>query len=815
MGIINTRPDKQVHGKGPLNCKIAFVGESPGSAEIKYGEPFVGKSGQLLNDLLRTTGIVRSSCYLTNVIKEQPFRNNAKIFVDLSKRDPVLSPEYRYYVEQLKKELSECTANVIVAVGAIPLFTLCDLRAVTKRRGSIYESTLLPGRKVIPIIHPSAALRQYVYQHYILYDLLKVKKESEFSGVIHPERDIIIAPSYLDSINYLEECKTKDIVAFDIEVSNLEVSCISFAHSIGSAISIPFIESGRDYFPPDQEMEIWRCIASLLENNNVMKLAQNACFDITFLFRKYGIRTRPAEDTMVAQALILPDFPKGLDFITSLYTGEPYYKDEGKYRIKTGGGSDERFWLYNAKDSLVLMEAYPKIFKELMSLGNVEIYRLQASLIEPLVFMGERGIKVDSDALLDASKNAGQDIEELKINIETLTEGLITNPNSTVQVKNYFYEFKGEKPYLSRTTRKPTVNEDALKRLSRKGYEEATVLLDIRRLTKLKGTYLDVNLDKDNRLRCAFNPVGTKSGRLSSSKTIFGTGTNLQNQPPEMKRYMMADDGYILYSMDLSQAENRVVAYIAPEPSMIQAFESGIDIHSQTAGLIFRKPVDEISNEPGSCDIAGGRYSERFWGKKANHGLNYDLGYKSFALYYEIPEVEAKFIVSSYHTAYPGVRQYYEWVQNKLRDDRILQNAFNRKRKFMDRWGHTLFKEAYSWIPQSSVADKLNRDGVLFIYRNQQWFKEVELLNQVHDSILFQIPINVGLERHADILTRIKDSLESPITWRTKSFSIPVDLEMGVNLKTTSAVDLSKDSMKDAIEEIFKGIEGDKKWQEN
>ena len=133
----------------------------------------------------------------------------------------------------------------------------------------------------------------------------------------------------------------------------------------------------------------------------------------------------------------------------------------------------------------------------------------------------------------------------------------------------------------------------------------------------------------------------------------------------------------------------------------------------------------------------------------------------------------------------------------------------------MDRWGHTLFKEAYSWIPQSSVADKLNRDGVLFIYRNQQWFKEVELLNQVHDSILFQIPINVGLERHADILTRIKDSLESPITWRTKSFSIPVDLEMGVNLKTTSAVDLSKDSMKDAIEEIFKGIEGDKKWQEN
>tara|TARA_R110000824_G_scaffold77767_3_gene196573 strand:+ start:7497 stop:9950 length:2454 start_codon:yes stop_codon:yes gene_type:complete len=810
MSVVNTRPIPIVPSKGPLDCKIAFVGEAPGTEEAKLGEPFVGRSGTLFNNLLRTTGIIRSSCYLTNTIKEQPYRNNTRLFCDISKKTPVLSDEWHKYVEILKDELDSCSANVIVAAGSLPLYALTGLKALTKRRGSIYDSTLLPGRKVIPIIHPSAALRQYLYQHYIIYDLLKVKRESEFPEIIRPESEILIRPTYLDSLNYLNQCMSHDLVAFDIEVSNHEVSCISFAHSKGSVMSIPFIEKGRDYFPPDQELEIWKSIADLLENNNVIKLAQNAAFDVTFLFRKYGIRTRPVEDTMVGQAMILPDFPKGLDFITSIYTDEPYYKDEGKYRIKTGLGSDDRFWIYNAKDSLVLMEAYPKILKELQHLGNVEIYKHQASLIEPLVYMSERGIRMDNEGLKNQSVITGENIEALKTELELLTDGMIANPNSTMQVKNYFYEFKGEKPYISRSTGNPSVDEDALKRLVRKGYEEASILLKIRRMAKLKGTYLDVKLDDDGRLRCAYNPVGTKSGRLSSSKTIFGTGTNLQNQPPEMKKYMLADEGYILYSMDLSQAENRVVAYVSPEPNMIDAFESGVDIHSKTASLIFRKPVEEISNEPGSCALAGGQFSERFWGKKANHGLNYDLGYKGFAMYYEMPETEAKFIVSAYHTAYPGVRQYYQWVQAQLMKDRILTNAFGRKRKFMDRWGYNLFKEAYSWIPQSTIADKLNRDGVLFIYNNQQWFKPVELLNQVHDSIVFQIPIDVGIQKHADILHRIKRSLESPILWRLQEFSIPTDLEMGSTLKTTHDIDIGKvinvTDMENAISAVFEEV---------
>ena len=771
---------------------------------MKLGEPFVGQSGQLLNSLLSMAGIVRSTCYITNVIKEQPFKNNIKLFIDLSKKVPIKTLEYDKYVESLKEELKDCKANILVAVGAVPLYALAGQRGITKRRGSMYESTLLPGRKVIPMIHPAAALRQYIWQHYILYDLLKIKRESESPKLNFPESNIIIRPSFLDSMNYLSSCHTKNIVAYDIEVSNHELSCISFSHTKGSAISIPFTERGREYFPPDQECEIMKRIALLLEDVNTTKLAQNAAFDNTFMFRKYGIKTRPIEDTMVAQAIIFPDFPKGLDFITSIHTDEPYYKDEGKFRIKTGMGSDEKFWIYNAKDSLVLMEAFPKMLEELNMLGNLDIYKHQTSLIEPLVYMGEKGLCVDHEGLIKASREAGEKLDALALELDTLTDGFIRNPNSPVQVKNYFYDEKGEKPYLNRKTHKPSVDEDALKRLARKGYKEAEVMLKIRTLAKLKGTYLDVRLDEDKRLRCAFNPVGTKSGRLSSSKTIFGTGTNLQNQPEEMKKYMLADRGQIIYNVDLGQAENRVMAYIAPEYAMIKAFENGMDIHTQTAALIFRKHIDQISDKEGSCPIGSGRYSERFWGKKANHGLNYDLGYKTFALYYEIPEQEAKFIVSSYHTAYPGIRQYYEWIQAQLRSDRMLKNPFGRRRKFMGRWGYELFNEAYSWIPQSTIADKINMDGVLFLYKDQESFKEVELLNQVHDSIVFQIPIKAGIERHKNILNKVKKSLEQPIKWRAQTFSIPADIEMGLDLKNTFKVD-ENNSIEKRFKEIIDG----------
>ncbi len=235
---------------------------------------------------------------------------------------------------------------------------------------------------------------------------------------------------------------------------------------------------------------------------------------------------------------------------------------------------------------------------------------------------------------------------------------------------------------------------------------------------------------------------------------------------------------------------------------MIDAFESGRDIHSQTAGLIFNKPIKEVSREAGSCTIGSGEYSERFWGKKANHGLNYGLSYKSFALIYEIPENDAKFIVNRYHTAYPGVRKFQEAIRTQLEKGRTIENCYGRRRMFMDRWGDAMFKEAYSFIPQSTVADKINEDGLLYIYNNQDLFKHIEILNQVHDSVVFQIPIDVGWDYHYEVIMRIKQSLESKLEYNGIKFSIPIDCEMGLNMKDTKEINLTTNTLSEIYEEI-------------
>ena len=149
----------------------------------------------------------------------------------------------------------------------------------------------------------------------------------------------------------------------------------------------------------------------------------------------------------------------------------------------------------------------------------------------------------------------------------------------------------------------------------------------------------------------------------------------MQNIPHSLLKYFLFDKDYIGYRIDLSQAENRIVAYVGNISQMIEAFENGIDVHKLTGSLIFQKPVEEITDEDGTCALGDGTHSERFWAKKANHGLNYDLGYRSFALLYELQEREAMWIVDRYHMAYPGVRNnYHALVKRLLREGRTIEN---------------------------------------------------------------------------------------------------------------------------------------------
>ena len=763
--------------KGPKDAKIVFVGEAPGTEDIKLLEPFVGSGGKLLTDLMAGAGIVRSSCYLTNVIKEHPTGNNIKLFVDLEK-SPKITSAYTMYVELLQKELEALKPNVVVAVGNVALFALTGEKAITKWRGSVLPCTLVPGLKVVPIIHPAAALRTYLQIHMISHDLTIVKRESEFPDIRYPEYDLLLNPSFEIAMDTLACLQYKPWLSFDIEVVCGALDCFALAWSDRESVCIALYDSAGPRYTLPQEMMILRKLGEILEDPKIAIWTQNGTFDATFMYERYGIMTNNIEDTMIAAGLITPDFPKSLAFISTIYTTQPYYKDDGKMYYKNPSGDKSGFWRYNCLDTLVVAQALPAM-KESMEINKLtETYNYTCAIIPVLIKMQARGIKMDTAGMKQAQIDTAEQIVVMQTLLDKMC-GQPINVASSKQVQTYFYIKKGITPY--RKNNKPTVDESALAKIAAKGHPEATVMLEIRGLRKLMGTYLEMDLDDDGRMRCSFNPIGTTTGRLSSSKTIFGKGGNMQNQPPIMKTFMMIDEGYVGYAPDLAGAENRIVANVGPVPIMKQAFDSGKDVHRLTASLLSRAicgrfyAPDEVSDEPGQTNIANGRFSLRYWGKRTNHAANYGIGPNQLADKLEINVATAKIILNAYHNGYPEVQHAYQaQIINMLRVNRRVYNCFGRSRLFLDRWDNSLFQDAFAFLPQSTVAEIINRRGLLVL----QDYENVDMLNQLHDAVYFQIPLSCSWDYHAKVLNELGAALSAPLTWKIREFFIPADFVM-------------------------------------
>jgi DNA polymerase I-like protein with 3'-5' exonuclease and polymerase domains/uracil-DNA glycosylase len=776
------------HFEGPPRCQIAFVSDVP---EAGDGRVFGGGQRKLLTRVLQQVGIPMSEIYFDTLFQKHPPRITGKVnddikpWLDTSKKYTVESQTYREALEALRQRLERTKATVIVPLGNAPLYALTGKKAITKRRGSILECTLLPDRKVIPTLHPRLVLAQYLDVHLVAHDLRLIVKQAQFPEIKLLPRRLNLMPSYSEILDYIRRCHDEDAIAYDIEVKNQEVSHLSIAIDAQDAIVIPFLVKGENHFTPPQEARIWKALALLLEDESVEKVGQNLTFDSTFLYRRFGIHVKPMHDTMVAHTFIYTDFKKdpykktpvkkksmhsggsGLDFIQSMYcNGEPYYKDDGKEWFKYSDG-EETFLRYSAMDSAVVAEIWPQQKHDLKAMGNWASYERQMAIIEPLVFMGEVGVRMDNKNMDNANAESVARIKKMEDDLwkEVGFELMWTSP---AKLKDYFYKQLKYKPYFFK--KRVTTNDKALKRLSAKNAPGAAAILNLRHEEKLRGTYYNMQLDPDGRLRCSYNPVGTKQARISSSQTIFGTGGNLQNQPAPMKKLMLADPGMVFLYHDLSMAENRVVAYDSQDQRMMEAFENWIDLHVLTASMIYGKPIEEITEQ------------ERSWGKRANHGLNYDLGYKSFAVYYAITEDEARFIVERYHKIYPGVRRWHKIIIQELQRTRALVNLFGRKRIFLDRWGDDMFKEAYSYIPQSTVAEVINQGGIRYIYENQTDFGAVQLANSVHDSIMYQIPLSEGNDYIAEVGWAVRQNLERPLQIRGREFPIPVDTKIGFNL---------------------------------
>ena len=462
---------------------------------------------------------------------------------------------------------------------------------------------------------------------------------------------------------------------------------------------------------------------------------------------------------------------------------------------------------YNIIDAACTLEIHDHIWPDLKQ-GFEPAYQMTVDLFPVLSFMMTRGIKVNLEALESTKQDILTTAATKQEELNQLC-GRELNVNSPQQCQQYFYIELGIPPYYDEGS--VTVNDTALQRLSRgtakrPGLRQAKLVQDIRGLQKLHGTYLNIEFDSDGRMRCSYNPRGTKFGRLSSSKTIFGTGMNAQNLPQEFKKFLVADEGYVLWEVDKRQAEWVVVAYLTNDANMIKVVEEGKDTHVHTASLMFSADPEiieyenklvgynsdpDVIRELRSVDEKLERYADSFprtmsarqCGKKSNHGLNYDEGYGRFALINEMEEREAKRIVTMYHLIYPGIKVWYEFVKRQLQRERSLTNCFGRKVRFMDAWGPDLWKAAYSMLPQSTVVDSLNQ-GMVKIY-NDEWLCQrlnMDLLAQVHDSILLQIPTWAIVDvAFPNVQQQVFEYVSPELCYNNRTFKIATDMKLGLN----------------------------------
>lgn len=536
----SSRIKKSAHEWGDPESPICIVAEAPGREEMVKYEPLVGQSGRINDECLHAAGLIRRSLYILNLF-DHPIRDGSDYHLKGAVKEDVLP-----HIDRTIRKIQRSKARVIVTLGALPLAALLGRAELLKRRGSVYQCPFKDDAVIIPTIHPAATMRgTYIWRYLIQADYAKAARLSRTKGPLRPNPTMIIHPSFNECIDFLQYIKREapGRAAWDVEIYNHEISCISFSIKDHEAISIPFVGLGysQHNWTIEQELALWKAIAGVIEDPDIDNIGVNIIFDYFCAARMNGIipagRTL---DAMVGQHILDPDFPKGLDFITSIRTDYEYYKDDRKLWENIREDPDT-FYQYSCKDAITTWIGWHDIEQELTDRSFWDMYWYTIRKYNPLLFMMLRGYKVDREELDKTRKEIGKELEAAIKRLDEIADYPFS-ATSPKQCKEYFYTHKRIKPYTSRSTGAETTDDKAMQRLwSRHGLEEARLVQTIRKLTKLKGTYLDVETDRDDRFRSFYNPRGTRNCRLSGGKTVFGTGGNPQNMHPDFLRFLVAD----------------------------------------------------------------------------------------------------------------------------------------------------------------------------------------------------------------------------------------------------------------------------------
>lgn len=793
--------------EGPRTARIVGVGESPGKREEVLGRPFIGGSGMLLDKALSNAGIDRESeVFLTNLCHVRPPADKFEWF---HKREN--QHHYEFGIIRLMKDLMQIKPNLVIAFGNHALFALTGKTGITKWRGSILPCNLVPGLKVLPTYHPAAALRTYPYKAIIEFDLRRATEQRLSPNITYPSRWLYLPnhstwsrPGFewedmhlqCDHSKIAAEMLKADWLAVDIECwqredKSWQLACVSFSDRADRALVL-------DWAEPDQ-----RALIVELCQSDVAKVLQNGTFDQTVLADN-GVRLRNfAWDTMLAHHTLYIEsasgedemsalnkrktanaFAKGLGFQTSIYTDEPYYKDDGKLWKKTGDVIT--FWRYNGLDGCVTREIRDRQDEQLTKRRQWGTFLHAMSLVQPLIRMTARGVRIDMPARATLRTKFEKEVNDLS-DVMTAQAGIDVNVKSAKQTHALLYEKLGLPVQYNKKTGRPSADKFAVTTLAQK-YQHPVLLgmLRIRERRDFIERYLDAAVDNDGRMRCAFDITGTNTGRLSSRQSIYGSGTNLQNIPARrpdgrlIRRIFVADSGKVFLYSDYSQAEARLVAHLARCQTLIELFDDPTrDVHSENASRIFSIPLASVGKDS----------LERFLAKQGVHAGNYGQGPKDMAdrinAETEITGItvtvgECTTIQNKVHAIYPEVKEnYWRETEAELKRGRKLVSPLGRERIFYGRWDDKLLRTAYAFKPQSAVGD-LCCKALVKTYdevevAHPEW--GAELLLNVHDALLLQC----NRENVAEVAEAVQRCMHIPVPVNGTDVYIPTDVKAGLN----------------------------------
>jgi len=573
----------------------------------------------------------------------------------------------------------------------------------------------------------------------------------------------------------LHDLMKQPAICFDtettgVDANNSELVGMSFAYKVSEAYYIPVSANFNEAEQLVNEFKL------LFENENITKIGQNIKYDLSVL-RWYGIEIKgKLFDTMVAHFLIQPEMRHNMNVLAETYLNyspvsiETLIGKKGKAQGSMRDVAIEDIKEYAAEDADITFQLKNTFEPMLIETNTKKLFEeVEIPLIPVLADMEAEGITLDKNALKEISGELEIDIKKVDDEIQKLA-GTPFNIASPKQVGDILFEVLRivEKPKKTKTGQYST-GEDVLSKLVGK-HEIVGKILDYRELVKLKNTYVDslpllVN-PRTGRIHTSYNQVVAVTGRLSSDNP------NLQNIPIRTERgreirkaFTARNENYVLLSADYSQIELRIIAELSGDEGMIEAFQTGQDIHKATAAKVYNVELADVTSDM------------RRNAKMVNFGIIYGISAFGLSERLNIPRKEAAAIIENYFAKYSRIKEYMDESIAIAREKGYVETIMGRRRYLRDinSPNHTVrgFAErnAINSPIQGSAADML-KIAMINIHGDfkKKKFKSKMLL-QVHDELVFDV-----LKAELDL---VKPVIESRMMNAIPNLKVPMEVGIG------------------------------------